>query len=114
MARRSEREMIRVTHEKNVKRTSAGRPRPSANRLAAALPADGSTMKNSVRRAIDLHLATHINAPDFVKVAEAVGGHGEQVTKPEKLQDALKRRLEANGGKPAIIDVMIREYFQRF
>jgi thiamine pyrophosphate-dependent acetolactate synthase large subunit-like protein len=43
-----------------------------------------------------------------VKVAESVDGYGEQVTDPEKLQDALKRGLEANrSGKPAIIDVIV-------
>jgi len=57
---------------------------------------------------IDVYHGTHINAPDFVKVAESVGGYGEQVTDPEKLQDALKRGLEANrSGKPAIIDVIV-------
>ena len=57
---------------------------------------------------IDLYHGTHINPPDFVKVAECVGGYGEQVTDPEKLQDALKRGLEANrSGNPAIIDVIV-------
>ena len=57
---------------------------------------------------IDLYHGTHINAPDFVKVAESVGGYGETVTDPEKLQDALKRGLEANrSGKVAIIDVIV-------
>ena len=57
---------------------------------------------------IDLYHGTHINTPDFVKVAESVGGYGEQVTDPEKLQDALRRGLEANrSGKPAIIDVVV-------
>jgi len=57
---------------------------------------------------MDLYHGTHINPPDFVKVAECVGGYGEQVTDPEKLQDALKRGLEANrSGKPAIIDVIV-------
>lgn len=56
----------------------------------------------------NVYHGTHINAPDFVKVAESVGGYGEQVTDPEKLQDALKRGLEANrSGKPAIIDVIV-------
>jgi thiamine pyrophosphate-dependent acetolactate synthase large subunit-like protein len=55
----------------------------------------------------DVYHGTHIHAPDFVKVAESVGGYGEQVTDPEKLQEALKRGLEANrSGKPAIIDVI--------
>lgn len=41
-----------------------------------------------------------------MKVAESVDGYGEQVSDPEKLQDALKRGLEASrSGKPAIIDV---------
>jgi acetolactate synthase-1/2/3 large subunit len=57
---------------------------------------------------IDLYHGTHINAPNFVKVAESVGGYGEQVSDPEKLQDALKRGLEANqSGQPAIIDVSV-------
>ena len=57
---------------------------------------------------IDLYHGTHINPPDFVKVAESVGGYGEQVTDPEKLRDALKRGLEANrSGKPSIIDVIV-------
>ncbi len=57
---------------------------------------------------IGVYHGTHINAPDFVKVAESVGGYGEQVWDPERLQDALKRGLEANrSGKPAIIDVIV-------
>jgi acetolactate synthase-1/2/3 large subunit len=56
---------------------------------------------------IELYHGTHINAPSFVKVAESVDGYGETVADPEKLQDALKRGLEANqSGKPAIIDVV--------
>jgi thiamine pyrophosphate-dependent acetolactate synthase large subunit-like protein len=31
----------------------------------------------------------HINPPDFVKVAEFVGGYGEQVTDPENF---MKKR----------------------
>lgn len=57
---------------------------------------------------IGVYHGTHINAPDFVKIAESVGGYGETVTDPEKLQDALKRGMEANqSGKPAIIDVRV-------
>jgi acetolactate synthase-1/2/3 large subunit len=63
---------------------------------------------DGVAAEIDLYHGTHITAPDFVKVAQSVGGYGEQVTDPEKLQDALKRGLEANGsGNPAIIDVIV-------
>jgi thiamine pyrophosphate-dependent acetolactate synthase large subunit-like protein len=49
-----------------------------------------------------------------VKIAESVGGYGEQVTDPEKLQDAPKRGLEANrSGKPAIIDVIVTSMIRR-
>jgi hypothetical protein len=49
-----------------------------------------------------------------VKIAESVGGYGEQVTDPEKLQDAPKRGLEANrSGKPAIIDVIVTSMMRR-
>jgi acetolactate synthase-1/2/3 large subunit len=56
----------------------------------------------------DVFHGTHINAPDLVKVAESVGGYGERVTDPEKLQDALRNGLKATqGGQPAIIDVVV-------
>ena len=43
------------------------------------------------------------------KVAESVGGYGEQVTDPEELQNALRRGLDAvNEGRPAIIDVIVQ------
>jgi thiamine pyrophosphate-dependent acetolactate synthase large subunit-like protein len=49
-----------------------------------------------------------------VKIAESVAGYGEQVTDPEKLQDAPKRGLEANrSGKPAIIDVIVTSMMRR-
>ena len=57
---------------------------------------------------IDLYHGTHIKAPDFVKIAESIGGYGETVSDPEQLQDALKRGMEANrNGRLAIIDVNV-------
>ncbi len=54
----------------------------------------------------DTYYGTHINAPDFVKIAEAFGAHGEQVGDPAMLDDAIRRGLEAaNGGRSAIFDV---------
>jgi len=56
----------------------------------------------------DVFHGTHITAPDFVKIAEAFGGYGEQVTDPEKLEDALRNALEAvKSGRPAVIDVIV-------
>jgi acetolactate synthase-1/2/3 large subunit len=56
----------------------------------------------------DVFHGTHINAPDFTKVVESVGGYGEEVTDPEKLQDALRNGLKAVGeGRSAIINVIV-------
>ncbi len=56
----------------------------------------------------DNFYGTHINAPDFTKIAEAFGAHGEQVTDPDALEDALRRGLEAvTGGRAAILDVIV-------
>jgi acetolactate synthase-1/2/3 large subunit len=56
----------------------------------------------------DTYHGTHINAPDFAKVAEAFGAYGEQVTDPEALEAALERGLKATReGKSAILDVIV-------
>ncbi|MDC0033397.1 thiamine pyrophosphate-binding protein [Alphaproteobacteria bacterium] len=57
----------------------------------------------------DTYHGTHINAPDFTKVAEAFGAYGEQVTDPEDLEAALARGLQATKeGKSAILDVIVQ------
>jgi len=43
--------------------------------------------------------------PDFGALARVFGAHGEHVTKPGDLEDALRRAFAS--GKPAVIDVMI-------
>ncbi|MHA1108408.1 MAG: thiamine pyrophosphate-dependent enzyme [Alphaproteobacteria bacterium] len=59
----------------------------------------------------DTYHGTHIDAPDFAKVAEAFGAHGEQVTDPEDLEAALGRGLKATReGKSAILDVVVGEH----
>ena len=56
----------------------------------------------------DTFHGTHINAPDFTKVAESCGAYAERVEDPEKLPDALRRGLEATKkGTAAIIDVIV-------
>ena len=56
----------------------------------------------------DTFHGTHINAPDFTKVAEAFGGYGEQVTAPEEVEAALARGLKAvENGKPAVLDIIM-------
>ena len=61
----------------------------------------------------DVFHGTHINAPDFTKVAEAFGAYGERVEDPEQVQQALKNGLKAmEEGRSAIIDVAIKD-FQR-
>ena len=43
--------------------------------------------------------------PDFVKLAEASGGMGERITKPEEFKPALERAIKANW--PYVLDVII-------
>ncbi|MDP6980620.1 MAG: thiamine pyrophosphate-binding protein [Myxococcota bacterium] len=48
-----------------------------------------------------------LNRTRYDKVVEALGGHGELVESPDELQPALERA--AASGKPALINVMIRQ-----
>lgn len=45
------------------------------------------------------------DCPDFVKLAQAYGWQAEQVSDPNKLEDAMKRLLDAK--KPALLDMRI-------
>lgn len=46
--------------------------------------------------------------PDYVKLAEAYGGEGERVQKPDELRSALQRALEAvSSGRTFLLDVII-------
>jgi len=51
-------------------------------------------------------VATHLSWTRYDKVVEAMGGHGEYVTKPDEIQPALKRAFES--GKPALINVELK------
>jgi acetolactate synthase-1/2/3 large subunit len=50
---------------------------------------------------------TLLNYTRYDKVVEALGGHGEQVERPEELRPALDRA--AASGKPALVNVIIRQ-----
>jgi len=50
---------------------------------------------------------TLLNRSRYDKVVEALGGHGELVERPEDLRPALERA--AASGKPALVNVMIRQ-----
>ena len=48
-------------------------------------------------------------SPDFEKVIESCGGHGEKVEAPDELVPALKRSFEAlRSGTPALINVSVQ------
>lgn len=49
--------------------------------------------------------AVDYNNPDFGALARVFGAHGEHVTRPGDLEDAIRRAFAS--GKPAIVDVMI-------
>ena len=56
----------------------------------------------------DVFYGTHINAPDFSKIAEAFGAYGERVDQPDQVQQALQNALKANEeGRTAIIDIHV-------
>jgi acetolactate synthase-1/2/3 large subunit len=48
-------------------------------------------------------------SPNFAKVAEAFGGHGERVTKGPEVGPALRRALRA--GKPALVECITSSEF---
>jgi len=50
---------------------------------------------------------TLLNRTRYDQIVEAMGGHGELVERPEELRPALERA--ADSGKPACINVMIRQ-----
>jgi acetolactate synthase-1/2/3 large subunit len=50
---------------------------------------------------------TLLNVTRYDKVVEALGGHGEHVTRPEEIRPALERA--AASGKPACVNVVIRQ-----
>ncbi len=50
---------------------------------------------------------TLLNPTRYDKVVEALGGHGEYVESPEELRPAFERA--AASGKPALVNVMIRQ-----
>ncbi|WAP51798.1 ubiquinone-dependent pyruvate dehydrogenase [Arthrobacter sp. ATA002] len=52
-----------------------------------------------------VNFGTGLENPDFGAVAQAVGMHGESVTRPEDLEGALRRAFEYDG--PALVSVAV-------
>ncbi len=55
----------------------------------------------------DRMVATELRPTRYDKVVEALGGHGEYVTEPDEIRPALERAYAS--GKPAVVNVMIRQ-----
>ncbi len=55
----------------------------------------------------DRLVATELRYTRYDKVVEALGGHGEHVTKPDDIVPAIERALAS--GKPALVNVEIRK-----
>ncbi|MEM7272048.1 MAG: thiamine pyrophosphate-binding protein [Actinomycetota bacterium] len=55
----------------------------------------------------DRLVATELSYTRYDKVVEALGGHGEHVTKPDDIGPALERAFAA--GKPALVNVEMRQ-----
>jgi acetolactate synthase I/II/III large subunit len=54
----------------------------------------------------DRLVATELNYTRYDQVVEALGGHGEHVTKPDEIGPALERAFAS--GKPALVNVEMR------
>lgn len=52
-------------------------------------------------------IATELAYTRYDKVVEALGGHGEHVTRPDDIAPALERAFES--GKPALVNVEMRQ-----
>jgi len=52
-------------------------------------------------------VATRLSPTRYDRVVEALGGHGEHVTKPVDIRPAIERALAS--GKPALVNVEIRQ-----
>jgi acetolactate synthase-1/2/3 large subunit len=52
-------------------------------------------------------VATRLASTRYDRVVEALGGHGEHVTKPGDIRPAIERALAS--GKPALVNVEIRQ-----
>ena len=50
-------------------------------------------------------MGSRFGNPDFCKLAESFGAHGEHVTHPDQMAPALRKALQAN--RPAVIDVHV-------
>ncbi|MGI9597505.1 MAG: thiamine pyrophosphate-dependent enzyme, partial [Acidimicrobiales bacterium] len=55
----------------------------------------------------DRLVATELSYTRYDKVVEALGGHGEHVTKPDDIAGALERAFAS--GKPALVNVEMRQ-----
>ncbi|QJQ96909.1 MULTISPECIES: thiamine pyrophosphate-binding protein [Halomonadaceae] len=54
------------------------------------------------------HFAVDYRNPDFGELARIFGAHGETVTRPGDLEDAMRRAFAADG--PAVVNVMIDKH----
>jgi acetolactate synthase-1/2/3 large subunit len=52
-------------------------------------------------------VATRLNYTRYDRIVEAMGGHGEHVTRPEDIRPALARAFAS--GKPALVNVEMRQ-----
>ena len=55
----------------------------------------------------DRLVATELAYTRYDQVVEALGGHGEHVTKPSDIGPALQRAFDS--GKPALVNVEMRK-----
>ena len=87
-------------------------PRAEAESIVQAVVNDPSRGIQALCHALDCDgtrrlAAVLLNRTRYDKVVEALGGHGEHVTEPGQMQDALRRAKDS--GLPALVNVEIRQ-----
>ncbi len=67
----------------------------------------GAEKKNQVDFYDDRYVGTNLENPSFAAVAEAMGGYGIKVEKPDEVGDALREAVASE--RPTVLEVMVNQ-----
>jgi acetolactate synthase-1/2/3 large subunit len=68
----------------------------------------GQYPEGAAAMTLRLPLSSLAPTPDYTKLVEAYGGHGEHVAEPEELQPALERAMKVTeSGRQALVSVHV-------
>ena len=81
--------------------------------LAVGMLRDMPTLVMTLEALAKRHVGYGVKDPHYDKVGEALGAHGEYVTKPEDFRPALERcyQIAAKESRPAVINCQAKKEF---